>query len=878
MAVEKWRGKIMARHIGIAAALASVSAISLGVGAAPAFAQPVAEKRSYNIEAQALGSALSSYAEQSGIEIIFTPDAVRGKRSNALRGSYSPAEALTLLLRGTGLAARRGSETTILVEGPGQGGPGASAANDPGDAVSTSQAGQEILVTGTRIRGGQTPSPVISIGARQIREEGFANLGEVIRSVPQNFSGGQNPGVSSGNISGAGLANQNLTGGSALNLRGLGPDATLTLLNGRRLAYGGFVQSVDISTIPVAAVERVEILPDGASAIYGSDAVGGVGNVILRRDFKGLAIAGRVGGATDGGLDTQEYSATAGTKWASGGFIAAYQDTSVDPIYARQRRYADFLIHPTTLYPGSHARSGLVSAHQELGGAIYLRIDGLRSKREQEYHYFLSGVNDISTETTTTLISPSVEFRLPAEWTVTLAGAWGKDDHHQYQTRTNVATGAFVIVSNNLYGNRSRTYEANAEGPLFVLSGGDARLAVGGGYRMIDFLWRNRTTGAATVDGTESAKFAYAELNLPLIGPDTEVSGIRRLALTAAIRGEDYSSFGSVATPKIGIIYQPSVDVTIKSSWGRSFKAPTLLQRFRPRNADLYHPTIIGGTGYPPDATVLLDYGGNPDLKPERAESLTASLLFHPEKVPGLQLELTGFHIDFSDRVVEPIPNILQALANPINAPFIDFSPTAAEQAALLAAIENFYNGAGAPYDPAKVVAIVNQKFLNVARQKLDGLDFSGSFRSNLGTGRITLRGSMTWIDSSQQVSTVLPPYALAGTLFNPAKLTGRAGAVWDRAGLSASVFVNYKSGIRDTVRDEKTAPLTTVDATLSYSTREGSNVLSGLDIALSVHNLFDRAPPLYRPVASAAFAVPYDSTNYSPIGRLISLSIAKRF
>src|SRR5690625_3643622 len=91
---------------------------------------------------------------------------------------------------------------------------------------------ESVQVTGTRIRGGTTASPVITIGSEQIQQEGFTDLGQVIRSIPQNFSGGQNPGVLSGNLQGAGVANQNMTGGSSLNLRGLGPDATLTLLNG----------------------------------------------------------------------------------------------------------------------------------------------------------------------------------------------------------------------------------------------------------------------------------------------------------------------------------------------------------------------------------------------------------------------------------------------------------------------------------------------------------------------------------------------------------------------------------------------------------------------------------------------------------------------
>src|SRR6185312_1480191 len=121
-------------------------------------------------------------------------------------------------------------------------------------------------------------------------------------------------------------------GGSGLNLRGLGPDATLTLLNGRRMSYDGLFQAVDISAIPADAVDRIEIMPDGASAIYGSDAVGGVANVILKRDFNGVTVGTRYGGATDGGLITHEYNVTAGTTWATGGLIVAGEKTSSDPI------------------------------------------------------------------------------------------------------------------------------------------------------------------------------------------------------------------------------------------------------------------------------------------------------------------------------------------------------------------------------------------------------------------------------------------------------------------------------------------------------------------------------------------------------------------
>src|SRR3546814_6163063 len=93
---------------------------------------------------------------------------------------------------------------------------------------------------------------------------------------------------------------ENLASTSTLNLRGLGPDATLTLINGHRIAYDGAFQGVDISAIPLAALDRLEIVADGASALYGSDAVGGVANIILLRDFDGIWSSARISGTTEG--------------------------------------------------------------------------------------------------------------------------------------------------------------------------------------------------------------------------------------------------------------------------------------------------------------------------------------------------------------------------------------------------------------------------------------------------------------------------------------------------------------------------------------------------------------------------------------------------
>lgn len=844
--------------------------------------------RDFDLPAGELAAALDAFDQQSGIPLVYSLELLEGKQARAISGRMGWHEALDRLLQDSGLGYRQTGDTTVVVEEAGEGtAPGDRSARirpktstPPATLEATDLA--QITVTGTRIRGGTLPSPVITIGSERIQEEGFTDLGEVIRSIPQNFSGGQNPGVALGAETGAGgSANQNVTGGSSLNLRGLGPDATLTLLNGRRMAYGGFSQTVDISVIPVEAVERIEIVADGASAIYGSDAVGGVGNVILKRDFDGVALGVRYGTATGGGLTTREYTATAGTTWSSGGLLATYKDASIDPIYARQRDYtASHMPEPATIYPGSDLGSAMFSIHQSIGDVIYLHLDALRTKRDQiinptdpTWYYMLTP------ESTTSLLAPSIEFSLPNDWRLSFMGAWGKDEHIREQSRARHGSESLVQMQNDCWCHKSEVYEVSAEGPLFKMSGGDARLAVGAGRRTNDYMQFNRLTNITTTQGSESSRFAYAEINLPLVGPDSNIAGLQKLALTAALRGEDYDTFGAVTTPKLGLIYQPSTDFTLKASWGKSFKAPTLREQLQDQQAILYPAVWLGGTDYSPGATVLLLAGGNPDLEAERARTWSASIAFHPEAMHGLEMELSWFDIDYTDRVVQPIANFSQALNIPEYAEFIRLSPTPQEQGELIAAGDVFFNVTGMPYDPGDVVALVYPRFHNASWQRINGLDFLGSYRFDLGSGQMTVRGSATYLDSTQQTSSTAPPFDLAGRLFYPAKLNSRLGAVWHSGGFMVSTFANHASGVTNPIDGVKGGSFTTFDVTLRYSTSERDGLQSGWDFSLSLQNLLDRAPPLFSPDGIGwANSAPYDSTNYSAIGRFLSLSVSKHW
>ncbi|MDM5179696.1 TonB-dependent receptor [Massilia sp. DJPM01] len=155
-------------------------------------------------------------------------------------------------------------------------------AQAPADA---SQTMQKVEIVGTSIRRrleAQTALPITSLRAEDFAKQGLSTAQEVLATIPMNqTSTGASQSVGSG------------TGGRATaNLRGLGGDKTLVLLNGRRLAnHPFFADTVDLNIIPVAALDRVEVLRDGASAIYGSDAIGGVINFVTKRSYRGLEVS-----------------------------------------------------------------------------------------------------------------------------------------------------------------------------------------------------------------------------------------------------------------------------------------------------------------------------------------------------------------------------------------------------------------------------------------------------------------------------------------------------------------------------------------------------------------------------------------------------------
>src|SRR5882724_219544 len=158
--------------------------------------------------------------------------------------------------------------------------PAPATAQTAGGTTAASDEMTEIVITGTRIRrvDTETASPVITINSTAIEASGLQTVGELVSQLPTVSGSAVNPAVNNGG--GFGEAN--------VELRGLDAKRTLVLLNGRRVGLVGSSSAVDVNQIPIAMIDHVEVLKEGAGAVYGSDAIAGVVNFITRKDVDGL--------------------------------------------------------------------------------------------------------------------------------------------------------------------------------------------------------------------------------------------------------------------------------------------------------------------------------------------------------------------------------------------------------------------------------------------------------------------------------------------------------------------------------------------------------------------------------------------------------------
>jgi len=354
-----------------------------------------------------------------------------------------------------------------------------------------------------------------------------------------------------------------------------------------------------------------------------------------------------------------------------------------------------------------------------------------------------------------------------------------------------------------------------------------------------------------------------------------ELAGVDRLNLSAALRYEDYPGIDKVVTPKLGLIYSPVPGFTLKGSWGKSFRAPTLVQLYQLTTAIIELPGNVGGTGFPAGSTTLYYTGGSETLKPERATSWSATAVLEPPPIPGLRLEVGLFRTRYADRIVTPIQQRNLSLVNPVYADLITRSPSPAQVNAILATADSFANISGLPLDPARVVAIVNNSYANASSQTIKGVDFLADYRTDLEGGTLSLTANASLLDSEQARDSGQSLTKLAGTIFNPPHFRARASAGWAKGPFNLAATVNRIGGVDDTRFPPGVigiAGMTTFDLALRLQPTSG--FAKGFDFMLSVENAFNAKPAV---IATTNYLdAPYDSTNYTPIGRFVSFTVAK--
>jgi iron complex outermembrane receptor protein len=872
----------MCERAGIILSAIFAGLLSLYVSTSPAASTPSVSseiKSRFNLPAESLDKALRDFSFQANCNISYEPSIVAGLQAPAIRGDFTPLGVLSIMLKGTRLVPVSVNENTIeVVERP------ASASQDAtGDAIAHDKKDlEEIVVTGTHIPGVSSASPVIEIGRAEIDRSGFTSVTELMLSLPENFGGGYNPGaVYNSQINSR--YGDNPTGASVPNLRGLGPGSTLTLIDGHRMASGLTGGGADISSIPIDAIERIEVVTDSASAIYGSDAVAGVVNVILKRDYDGAKTSLSYGLASQGGGTEKRASQLLGTSWSGGNAMIAYEHMQQDAVFARDRAFTSLAPDPFSLLPELTSNSVTVSLTQDLGSKTSVFFDGLFVGRDAN-----SFVNEpglvAAFESPSTLrkyaVAAGFDFHLFRDWKATVVANVAEDateNDTSYLTAPSLTPGG-----NERQLGAMRNFEANANGSIATLPSGTVRLAVGAGYRKETFSDLFGTTGGPfneRTDGDRDIRYAFGELSIPLV-EHSQRPGLNYLDLVISGRNERYSDFGTKTVPKVGLVFAPTAAIKLRSTWGQAFRAPNLNDINALRQLvilDLANPASATGT-----SPVLVRTGGNPKLQPETADAWSFGVDYSPLGADGLQVSATLFDIKYTNRISQ-IENPYTALTDPLSAYFVTLSPSASATQAVYNAYpaNQIFNQTNSPTNPSQVGAIVDYRLLNVSSQTARGADLDVNEKIGSNSNSTLLFLNATYLDLIQQDTPLFPEHSLSGLAFYPPKFRLRGGATWKLNSWALTATANYlpRESNTQVTPIQEVGSWTTVDTSLRYTpTLPGP--FGGLTFTLSAINLFNRNPPrvLIPPGTVAGENLNYDSSNTSPLGRFIRLQVAKQW
>jgi iron complex outermembrane receptor protein len=270
---------------------------------------------------------------------------------NRLALALSSALFATLSLGTSAARAQDQPADASAVKSTGNSSPAADQANPPPATPSKAKTLQSVVVTGSLIRrvDAETSSPVVTVDRAAITNAGNPTLGNVLQALPSISGNATN---TQNNSNGGGVASPTLEGGDGaarISLRGLGVTRTLVLIDGQRMA------NADVNMIPQSMVERVDVLAEGASTVYGSDAIGGVVNFILRKDYKGVEASVNGGISSHGDGQRHGLSLLGGATGDNYNIVGGLDYNKYDAVLATKRKFS---AHPLYLSSGVLTASG----------------------------------------------------------------------------------------------------------------------------------------------------------------------------------------------------------------------------------------------------------------------------------------------------------------------------------------------------------------------------------------------------------------------------------------------------------------------------------------------------------------------------------------
>ena len=876
-----------------------VTASALAVAASTTTAAAEEAKKTFDIPAQPLGKALTNFSKQSDVIVVAPTALTTGKTSNAIKGDMSSEEALKALLGEAALKYKTSEDGSIVltlasaqVTGEQRTEPFRMAQISQEDTVREVGArdGNEqdepdvIVVTGTSIRGvypGSSPLEVYS--SADINALGTTSVDEFLARVPQNLSSlTSNAGTSIGRVDNSGEIN-------AVDLRGLGAGSTLVLLNGRRLSPAGFGTTPDTSLIPLAALDRVEVLTDGASSIYGSDAVAGVMNFVLKDEFEGASTSARISSVTEGGYQSGGVDQLVGANWTGGSALASVGFRSSGPLDAEDRKFAT--ADPQYLAPVDQRVNAFLTARQSLNSNADIFGDFLYSKRD---------IKSVAASFTTSTVN-RVDSR---QYYGNVGLNYAISDGLQLQTIATYSNFAndreTLFLPDQLVGT-SDEFEtidltAKLDGNLFTLPAGDLRFAVGVNFLDETSEVETLSTGESVVISRETTAL-FGEILVPIVSPESNAPFAKRIELSASGRYTDTSDFGDNFDPKIGLLWGVNDSLKLRGTFSTSFRAPRLRQtRSGGSQAFIIPVTFFGGLPDPfttDNSTVYLYANGvtNPNLTPETAESYTVGIDFTPTSIPGLSINATYYGIDYVDRIQEPTTDIFFALGNPeLFTSIISDDVTPDSVGALVADTFRVLDFSGLGIDTSDSVAIANVvtqiydiRLRNVGSSTIRGLDVRADYTTETGFGGLSAGTSASFIfEYDEQITSESPVVERLNSVTNPVDLRLRGYLGLSNDGWSGRINLNYVDSYENAALpgNDRVDSWTTVDFVTSYSFGAGRNgILRDTRIGLNVRNLFDEAPPFVEASGGAigvATSIGFDPANADPFGRLITFEITK--